>query len=251
MSDSEMNEEQVEFQFLKLCDEAGGAGIHHFKWNIPEGESPEEFPYDACIDYVRSLGASIHVASGGVHYKGLRGKPHVHYVVVSSCFAAVSNPSARKARFAKRIEDADARRRFCETTQKVSSNHKWARDRTKWQPLAYPLKEGNRLPAEMYHGLDEQYINFLVSVGTTIYDTQVALHARQEACEERKKNALNELWDIVKDRQFRSTREMAQFLDEKYIAKLELTDYPDPKNYATNVKKCAVKLGILRYSEML
>lgn len=246
--DEELNE--VQEQFCRMADEWGMAGIHHFKWNIGEGESPDDFPYDACIDYVRSLGVCIHATSGGVHYKGLRGIPHVHYVVVSGCFPVTANPSSRKARFAKRIGDADVKRRFSETTQKLTHQYVWE-GRLRWQPLAYPLKEGNRLSAEMYHGLSDEYINFLESVGTTIYNTQTALRARQDACEERKKNALTDLWSVVKGRQFRNIREMAQFLDVQYIEKLELTDLPDPRHYDANVKKCATKLGIFKYSELV
>lgn len=43
---------------------------------------------------------------------------------------------------------------------------------------------------------------------------------------------------------------MMMWLDEEYISKLDLEDMPDPKNYKTNSQKVAVKLGLLRYSQL-
>ena len=138
---------------------------------------------------------------------------------------------------------------------------KWQNGPTKTIPkyhvLSYPLKE--KLMIEEYTKalyidrgtpmkLDK--IAFLMEVGKTIYENALASHHRNDLCEERKKNRLLELQEIVKNQKFNNFRDMVLWLDDNYINNLDVHELPDFRNYKSNCEKVAVKLGILRYSQL-
>lgn len=117
--------------------------------------------------------------------------------------------------------------------------------------MAYPFKEGIELSCCNF-GLNQKEIKFLKDVGQEIYEKACGLRLRQDKCEERKKNALLELYSLCETNKnsFGSFKQMLLWLDKNYIATLSIEDYPDPKNYKTNCQKVAVQLGLITYSSL-
>lgn len=223
------------------------------KVNIPDYDASDcNFippAFSALMAYLKDSGVEVLACSSGLHLNGRNEIPHIHYHIVANHYNEPSNPSQHRKRWlAKKGNEVydfeDATFKY----QRLDVN------KPKFQFLAYPLKEGHmlRLKYYLYDGdkMTSEMKKFLLSVGKTIYETQCALRLRQEKCKERKQLALSELYDICKLQPFKSFRDMMVWLDTNYIDTLELEDMPDPKNYKSNCQKIAVKLKILKYSDI-
>ena len=221
-------------------------------FDIPEGETWQEqmqdIPFTAIRKYVADLGCEILYASAGVHLLGERKQPHVHYNFITSQVYPPSNLSQHRKRWAKKT---DAAPEFLNCSFKFHATID--KTKPKYSPLSYPLKEGHIIQIfkkDIYINLTNKQIQYLADIGTSIYQKEQGLKLRQDKCEERKKNSLLALYDVVKDRKFLDFKSMLLYLDKEYIEKLDFTDYPDPKNYKSNCQKIAVKIGILKYSDL-
>lgn len=205
----------------------------------------------AILRYLKASGVEILAATSGVHTEGRHQIPHVHYHFVCNQYNKPSNPSQHRDRWLAKAGN--------ETEDFEGATFKYARlekGKPKFQFLSYPLKEGKYYK---YHykrsqllGADpmpKEMFNFLLEVGKTIYDTQLALRLRQEKCQERKQLALSELFDLVKDKEFPTFRAMMIWLEDNYISTLALDELSDPKNYKTNCQKIGCKLGLWKYSD--
>lgn len=191
-------------------------------------------------------------ASGGLHKMGDNKVPHIHYNFITTPIKRPSNPSQSRQRWLSKNIDGWASG-FCWDNYSFKFHQQIDLKECKYNTLAYPLKEGIKVKGRyLYNRIDmsKQQKDFLMDVGKAIYEKQVGLRQRQEKCEERKKVALNDLYDICKNESFESYKQMLQFLDVRYISSLEIEDYPDPRQYKTNCQKIAVKLGLLKYSEL-
>lgn len=206
----------------------------------------------AISQYIKDLGVEILFASFGVHLKGKNKVPHAHWHFITTPLAKKpSNPSQHRQRWENKNEQLG-----------VFEDHSFIYHtkidltKPKYQILSYPLKEGIRADyhqKSFYINLKKQEIDFLELIGRSIYDNELALNLRREKCEERKKLALTDLHRICAENisKFSNFREMCLFLDENFINNLELGDYPDPRNYKTNLQKIAVNLKLLKYSDLL
>lgn len=222
------------------------------KVNVIDFESQDPFhlpAYGAVTRYLKDCGVEIIACSSGLHKQGKREIPHIHYHYIVNHYNEPSNPSQHRKRWlAKSGNESES---FCDATfkyQRLDSSQ------PKFQFLAYPLKEGIVLKRKYYtfenQLMSTQMIEYLKEVGGTIYNVMLALRMRQDKCTERKQLALRELYDICKVEQFSSYKQMMTWLDAHYIDTLELEDMPDPKNYKTNCQKVAVKLKLLKYSDL-
>lgn len=213
-------------------------------------ENCNHYPaYGSVVRYLKDCGVDIIAVSSGLHLNGNRQIPHIHYHFIVNHYNAPSNPSQHRRRWlAKSGNETET---FADATFKYQ-----ALDPTlpKYQFLAYPLKESKLLKKRNYTFKGEQMslemISFLMSVGETIYQTALALRERQDKCTERKQLALKELYEICKTNTFSNYKQMMTWLDTNYIDTLELEEMPDPKNYKVNCQKVAVKLKLLKYSEL-
>lgn len=200
--------------------------------------------------YLKDCGVEIIGSTAGIHTEGRRQIPHIHYHFICNHYNEPSNASQHRRRWLGK--NGNEEENLTDISIKYSSLE---RNKPKYQFLSYPLKEGKRLRQSHYYTLNgirmtNEMFNFLLSVGRTIYDTQVALRIRQDKCVERKQLALQELYEICQNQNFSSFRNMMEWLDDNYIVSLDLSEYPDPKNYKVNCQKIAIKLGLLKYSSL-
>lgn len=216
--------------------------------------SLRELPFLDIKNYVKELAGSILYSTTGVHVNGENKKPHIHYHFITPVFYPPSNPSQHRKRWAKKVEASLA---FLDCSFKFQ---KLDLSKPKYSVLSYPLKEGLivKHSKNIWYVCDEKpmtkkQIDFLTDVAESIYQGQLALKQRQDKCEERKKVALTSLYNLCLENKscFTTYKNMMIWLDSNFIATLELDDYPDPRIYKTNCQKIAVKLGILKYSEIV
>lgn len=201
------------------------------------------------LSYLKDCGVEVLALSSGLHLNGRKEIPHIHYHIIANHYNEPTNASQHRKRWLAKPQNA--MENFEDATFKYQ---RLEPNKPKFQFLAYPLKEGRMLLSRCYiydgKKMTTEMKNFLLSVGKTIYDTQSALRLRQDKCQERKQLALRELFEICSSRSFSNFKEMMTWLDFNYIDTLELEDMPDPKNYKTNCQKIAVKLKLLKYSDI-
>lgn len=222
------------------------------KVNLDEGEYDNKFTppfYSSIVKYLDDSGVAILASTAGVHLQGKNQVPHIHYHFVCSNFRSPSNPSQHRQRWlSKNGNEIENLGSATFKYQKLDSRY------PRFQFLSYPMKEG-LLVRDNYYTYDgckmkKEIRDFLVSVGQTIFQTSQALKLKNDLSVQRKQLALSELYDLCKTQSFPNFKSMLLWLDKNYIQTLDLEDYPDPKNYKTNSQKVAVKLGLLKYSDM-
>lgn len=212
------------------------------------------FHYMDLKQYILDLGCKILFSTAGIHLRGKNKMPHIHYNMITTFCFPPTNPSQHRARWVKKnnINLNTFENVSFKFHQKIDANS------PKYSVLSYPLKEGIKVNLASCFVFDckamsRKYIDFLMEVGKAIYDKQMGLKLRQDKSEDRKNLALENLYQLCVENKnmFSNYKEMVVWLDTNFIAKLELKDYPDPKNYKTNCQKICVKLGKLKYSDIL
>lgn len=223
------------------------------KINIPDYDASDNnwvAPAFADINkYLKDSGVDILAISSGIHVNGRNQIPHVHYHFITAHINPPANPSGHRTRWLAKKGNEEANFQ--------GASFKYTRlepNKPKYQFLSYPLKEGIMLQ-KRYYQFDGEFMKpemkkLLLDVGKEIYEQACALILRQMKCQERKQLALRELYDLVHKIQFSSFKQMMAWLDDNYISTLDLEEMPDPKNYKVNCQKIAVKMGILKYSDI-
>lgn len=253
----EETEEVIEKSIPVLFEEliSNDDTVITIKFNIPA--LPEEalaklvmeFPLRDIFDYLEFCKVKIKFSSFGLHLNGENKVPHVHLHLITENYTPDKNPSQHRSRWFARL---GGRTTFNQLSFKYS---KIDPSKAKYSTLSYPLKEGKGLLEEFpdcYKNISAEMYKFLLDVGTSIYNKELGLHLRQDKCEERKKNSLLELNNLlVKNKSnFYDYKSMMTWLDDNYISSLTLTELPDPKHYKTNCQKIAVKFGYIKYSNL-
>lgn len=248
---------------LDICEDSSLAS--KFEIDIPDDSSvidvkinnsgaDDDVDYWAISKYIEDLGCQILFSSAGVHLLGENKVSHIHYNFITTRVNAPSNPSQHRKRWLLKNEETSS---FDNVSFKF--HPKIDVKKPKYFILSYPLKEGHRLEPKSFiykylgKPMKKNEIDFLSEIGKSIYETECGLNLKRDKCEERKKLALQDLFKICSDNcsNFSTFREMAIWLDSNYIENLPLEDLPDPRNYKTNIQKVAVKLKILKYSDIL
>lgn len=241
-----------------------------FEKNIPDdamvvkvkyNNIAEDDEFNSMVKYYiqDALKAKILYSSAGLHKNGKNAVPHYHYHFITTKFQIPSNPSQHRRRWIDKDVDANYLGEHCT----IQFERKIDTSKPKYHTLAYPLKEGN-IPRDCrlfgFHDFMEpkqkmkkEMVEFLKSVGQEIYQTAMAAHDRREKSDERKQLKLTDLFNLCSENKssFDTYRQMILWLDSNYIAKLELNELPDSRNYKNNCEKVAVKLGLLKYSDII
>lgn len=223
------------------------------KINYREGEydaenkdEPDEF--HVVQSYFIDCKLEIIYSTMGLHLNGENKKPHIHYhLIVKELPTGTfqSNSSQHRKRWL--AKEGNENCSFENTSIRFPK-----KENPVWQHLAYPLKEGNILKKGLKN-LSKKQLEFLSEYGKNLYQVSLGNRARQDACEERKKVALNTLAKLLEEHksEFTDYRTMVLWLDINYIDTLPLEEKPDPRNYKTNCQKIAIHLGILKYSDII
>lgn len=188
----------------------------------------------------------------GLHLKGEHAIPHFHYACITPWFKPPANNSTYKARFLAKDQSYN----LDNTSFKIS---RFEQNTPKYQSLSYPLKEGHPLVAGSLQYkqffrfqsqvMDRETFRFLLDTGVSIYNTQLGLRLRQDKTEDRKKQSLLDIYNIVKDKKFSNFSELKNYLEDHYLAKLSLEEKPKFSNYRDNLYAIGNTLGIYRYAD--
>jgi len=218
----------------------------------------DEF-YPNVKSYIQDeLKAHILYSSAGIHKNGSNAVPHIHYHFITTKFKVPSNPSQHRKRWVAKDIDTNYLGENCSIQfGKIEIK------KPKYHVLAYPLKEGlvnEEILALGFHDytqkngkMKKNMKTFLMDVGKEIYEKAMAAHDRREKSDERKQIKLTDLYDLCRENResFTTYLGMKLWLDSNYIDNLELSELPDSRNYKNNCEKVAVKLRILKYSDII
>lgn len=232
------------------------------KINVSEdyGEYTEEdinfkvqLDYGHILRYFDHCGFKILASSGGWHLNGKSGVPHIHYHFFVENYAgpALTNPSQHRNRYfnSNGIQlSGDLKVKFKTILKQMPA----------WQFLSYPLKEGiffpfayNKDSCYKFDGkrMSDGMLSFLLEIGNSIYRQALALRERQNKCSERKQLALNQLFEICRENNFSSYKQMREWLEENYLDNLPIDELPELRNYNTNCQKVGKILKLFRYCD--
>jgi len=183
----------------------------------------------------------VYALSSGIHEHGEKNIPHIHHH-----FIIPKNEHSNRTKQKQDWLKKNPSRNLDGITFKFQ---KLETDKPKFQFLTYPLKE-RKMMNTIYYKIDDEYMSkgmilFLQETGATIYESAKALYLRQEKSEERKQNAYLELVSLLKEAKFPNFRELCLYLDKEYVAKLDIENIPNTKNYKENVRRIALHMGLL------
>jgi len=244
----------------ELLEEELSVGIYMVICVKLNSSDPDEFPFFDLKRYLDDNEIVVKYSSFGQHLQGQNKQSHFHLNMICEAFnykKITQNASQHRKRWYDKNADTEVAREFLNLSFKFHDHLE--KNKPKYSTLSYPLKEGlgiygtHSFSKYAYKNVSKEMYNFLLSVGTEIYNKEVGLHQRQEKCEERKQCALQDLFKLCNENKlsFGSYKEMSMWLDINYIDKLDINEYPDPKNYKTNLQKIAVKLKLMKYSDMV
>lgn len=200
---------------------------------------------------------TIVASSAGLHINGEKKIPHIHYHFITTLEGSATSQPSRK-------RDAWLTKNPSENLSNCSFHYNKHIAKPVWCVLSYPLKEGFLVRDMLCYTFDfkpmtETMLSFLLQTGNSIYSKQCAIRERADASVERQKLALISLFDKCEQLYMEhmnnhsgrppTFRELVLELDD-YIATLELTEKPDPRNYEKHVKIACNKLGLWKYSSM-
>lgn len=202
--------------------------------------------------YLHDAGVTIVYASCGVHYKGENQRPHIHYHLIirnkpSGIFIS-ANSTHRNRWFAK----ADAQDRYGHTSGWTNITVKMPKKLNPvWSTLAYPFKEGHAVRSACL--MNDKEFDFLMAYGKNLYEVSCGNRARQDACDDRKKVALNNLAKLCRDNKdkFSTYAEMIYWLDDNFIDLLPIDEKPDLRQYTSNCQKIGNELKLFKYSSLV
>lgn len=200
------------------------------------------------IQYLKDKKVDILFASCGLHLNGEHKRPHIHYHMIVKSYPSGefrTNNSQNRKRWLAKEENKDF------SLENVTISFPKKLDPV-WQTLSYPYKEGFVFK-KFSVGLDTSITNFLLEYGKNLYQVSLGKRAKNDAYEERKKNALLDILNFCqehKDR-FKTFREMMEFLEDEYLAKIPVEQKPTLSNYKENCYKVGSTLGIFRYCDKI
>jgi len=227
--------------------------------NVKFNKIKEDEFYPNVKSYITDkLNARVLYSSAGIHKNGKNAVPHIHYHFITTRFKVPSNRSQHRQRWVDEDIETNYLGKNCSIQFEKIDNTK-----PKYHVLAYPLKEGlinEEINALGFHDytqkngkMKKDMKTFLMGVGKEIYEKAMAAHDRREKSDERKQIKLTDLFNLCRENResFTTFTGMKLWLDTNYIDKLELSELPDSRNYKNNCEKVAVKLRLLKYSDII
>lgn len=223
---------------------------------------PNDFTEDDVKDFddlidVRSFiieqaKSDVIIATAGIHFKGKNEKPHLHYCVACKNFKKPSNCTNWKKAWIKKsgVEDD-----YFEGWSFKFKNLMEAK--CKYNPLAYPFKEGHVVKRGCWVLRDEkrvsipfEVVSFMEARGKQLYAEAMARHESEERRVAFNNNTLGEMLSFAVENkgEFSTKEEMAQFFETEWLNKFEnVCDKPAWNNYEKNLKVIAQHLGLYNW----
>lgn len=223
--------------------------INYSKQECEEGfglKPPDEIY--SVLAYFQDLKIDIVFATAGIHVNGKSKRPHLHWHLIvrdlpSGTFQT-ENSKHRKRWLAK---EGNEEYSFDEVTFRFPKK----KEDPVWQVLAYPYKEGLVCDHKPLQIIKKEFQSFLIAYGQDLYQVSLGLRARQDAADERRRAARDEMEEFAKahrDR-FSNWKEFKEFMEDNYLAKLEVI--PCFTQYKVNLQIVGRRLGIFRYCDYI
>lgn len=185
-------------------------------------------------------------STAGLHLNGKRKIPHIHISVIEKSGFTHSNYSKHRSDYFRRNGIDVGMFKITSKVQQIEL------DKPKYSSLSYPLKERRRLGkkyfyyAPNYEFMDKKLIDILEEIGSTIYETEIAVNERRDKFEERKRTALQEILDVSKSSNAKTFDELVWYLEKEYLRPLEFGTRPTSKNYKEYVIQAGYELGLVK-----
>lgn len=212
--------------------------------------------------YLENYGYDIIGLSVGYHFDGKNQNPHAH-----SHF--IGRPARDKALLRKCATNESRDRKNWVDKEYRKNNKVYCLDdlSVKYEMvdpdsfhadmLAYPLKEGNRHPEPAFYQyqegqMSEGMIVALQAYASNLYIATKAERERKAVAAEKSRTVREKILMVAElhKHKFRTYRDMVLLLDEKYIGNLEFSEYPRPNDYKIHCQQIAIKLGVMKYSDL-
>lgn len=238
-------------------------------------QSPEEqhaywqieidYHWKSIVKYLTDYGLDIVASSVGIHTQGKNEKPHAHFHYLVKIIGGSakkngvkpSNPSGDRKRWSQKNHELG----FVDINTNVEFKYQDLNERKNYHAdmLSYPLKEGQPALNRSYYTynnmimLDEMY-NALLEHGKALFAAAQAEKSRKEKLAEGSYSVMTDILTIAQmalsREEFDTYEGMRRYLDDRYIKKLPLNQYPRPNDYKVHCQKIGVYLGLLRYSDL-
>lgn len=228
------------------------------KIESPDDENLEKI-LDNVINYIKSNGVSIVAMSSGHHSNGRNAIPHVHvhmicdsFIIGKKCFT--QNISRHREKY---YQNNNLNLGELENVSMKFSD--LSPDKPAWQILSYPLKEGKCLLQKFMEidavPMDEQMLEFLLNIGVDIYNKATGMHERNEACEERKRKTLLEMFRVSSEYHekapFGSLVEFLDWAEYVFIESRSIDEQILFDSFQKNIMPIARKLKLVKYRDLI
>lgn len=231
------------------------------KYNLPWDFTIEDASDIDMIDVARFIrdkaNADTLFQSGGIHFKGKNKRPHIHLHVICRHFKKVKNLSNWKSQWKKAngCQD-DYFEGWTFVVKDIDLN------KPKYYPLAYPLKEKERLPDTYFRWscdsnkkmiMPEKAISFLEDVGGELFERAEAKREAHEKAEEAQAGIKKAMLNVAEQHRskYENIQELANIMEDEYLNKLKFEDKSTMKNYENYLKLVGQHVGVYRWANAI
>lgn len=236
------------------------AWVFSFKVNVWEGDEDGTESASVQLSFIQDCCGgkdNILYTCLGRHENGENKTPHHHFTIITKTepsFTDKTKSDKIKRYIAKNAKEGLKIDRKCFGTSKVAQINL---DRSKFEPLAYPLKEGlhywespNVLNRVFYKNLTGGTLTTLTDLGKDLYLKKLGEHERREKHEQKQKSAFDELFNFVKKKEPKSYEAVVETAQEYYLS-LDIHERPTTTNFIENIKKIALEMRLLSFKELM
>lgn len=228
-----------------------------FKKNV-EYEEGDTYDYigaenvGGLILYLRNSKIDIKASTCGLHLEGKNKEPHIHFhaIIPISCISKENRNSTFISNPSKHRKDKS----FFDTWSMKSEPLDAKQPKFKF--LSYPFKEGRNISTAgssclaTFSGkpMVKAMVDFLVSIGNTIYEEEKAKNLIRDKSEERKKQNYLELLELGENSgiTFKNFRHLCEWYEVNWVEKMDREKPLDISNYKKNLQSISVKFKICK-----
>lgn len=229
--------------FETLGINVAGYSSISFKVNVDDlqGYDPQRFCL-ALQSYVsENCQCEQMFMTAGLHENGKNEIPHYHVNFAVFGFKNTSNESRRRKQYlektwGKTFEGLECKIREIQTISNLEDC------------LKYPYKEKKTLTVSHMFGfttIPREVVMYMMESAYALFLGQQANQRKKDRSSDRVKTILEQIDDLVRERDFTSYQQFKEFVAREYFTPLELHEMPDMANFKKQLEKVAVKRGIV------